>query len=53
MGERGQLMIINDPFQLVIQAVQELYPEIEAIIQFNPELRGPEYGECGSHFVPG
>jgi hypothetical protein len=34
------LEIINNPFDIVLNAVVELYPNTEALIQFNPNLRG-------------
>lgn len=46
------MKIINNPFDLVMQAVNELYPGTEALIQFNPELRGIEDGECGCTTFP-
>jgi len=42
----------NNPFDTVIQAVKELYPNTKALIQFNPNLRGREYKECGKTTFP-
>lgn len=46
------MKIINNPFEKVIQAVKELYSDTEAVIQFNPNLRGSEYRECGCTTFP-
>jgi len=46
------MKIINNPFDTIIQAVEELYPNTHALIQFNPELRGRDYGECGCTTFP-
>lgn len=46
------MKFINNPFDTVIQAVKELYPETHALIQFNPYLRGKEFGECGCTSFP-
>jgi len=46
------LKFINNPFDVIIKAVEELYPSTYALIQFNPELRGIEYGECGCTNFP-
>jgi len=32
------LVIANDPFKTLFEAVYELYPDLKANIQFNPEL---------------
>ncbi len=48
----NQIEIINNPFDIVIQAVEELYPDTQALIQFNPTLRGREYRECGRTIFP-
>ncbi|NLX01339.1 MAG: hypothetical protein GXY40_02280 [Syntrophomonadaceae bacterium] len=44
------MKFINNPFDIVIRATLELYPDLdkkEILIQFDPDLRGREYGECG------
>ena len=46
------MKFINNPFDIVIQAVKELYPDTHALIQFNPDLRGKKYGECGCTTFP-
>lgn len=46
------MKIINDPFAFIIKAVEELYPDTFALIQFNPELKGKEFGECGCTTFP-
>lgn len=46
------LKIENDPNELVIRAVENLWPNIKAIIQYNPELRGPRHKECGCTTFP-
>jgi hypothetical protein len=43
---------INNPFDMVIQAVKELYPDTKAYIQFNPYMKYHKFlcfhiGECG------
>lgn len=43
---------VNNPFDLVIEAVKKLYPNTKALIQFNPTLRGREFGECGCTTFP-
>ena len=47
--QKGQnmLKIINNPIDLVFEAFEELYPNFKAHIQFDPDLRGLEYEECG------
>lgn len=43
------MKIINNPFDIVMQAVEELYPQVKGqnvLIQFDPELRSIEYREC-------
>lgn len=35
----------HNPFQMVIDAAVKLYPELECIIQFDPRLECPPYGE--------
>jgi hypothetical protein len=53
ISEEGENMkIINNPFDTVIRAVQELYPGTQALIQFNPDLRGEKHGECGCTSFP-
>ena len=44
----GKIKIVNNPFDLVIEATHNLYPHLNCKIQFNPELRGKEFGECGT-----
>ncbi|MGB9660678.1 MAG: ClpX C4-type zinc finger protein [Moorellaceae bacterium] len=53
-GCKGDIGVrfINNPFDIVIQAVKELYPDTQALIQFNPNLRGKEYRECGRTIFP-
>jgi hypothetical protein len=43
--------IINDPFRITFQAVNELWPELDCDIQFNHGLQ-PENEECGVTIWP-
>lgn len=38
-------IIFHNPFQKVIDAAIKVYPELECIIQFDPRLECPPYGE--------
>lgn len=42
------MIIENNPIDITLEAVSILYPDLKCRIQFNPELRGMEHGECGS-----
>jgi len=46
------LEISNDPLKFILIAFYELYPDQNAFIQFQPQLRGAEFGECGSTLFP-
>jgi hypothetical protein len=48
---------VNNPFDTVIQAVNELYPDTNAEIQFNPNIKffkifGFKFGHCGETIFP-
>ena len=48
---------INNPFDTVIEAVKELYPETKAEIQFNPNIKFKKFlwfkfGHCGETIFP-
>jgi len=42
------IQFINDPFKVVIQAFEELFPNLDAEIQFNPTMdyENKEYGRA-------
>lgn len=40
-NEESKIIIANDPFKIVIEAVNNLYPGTEAIVQFYPGLKNP------------
>jgi hypothetical protein len=51
------MKVINDPFELIIRAAKELYPHVEAEIQYNDQLwyfkLGPlHFGCCGETIIP-
>lgn len=46
------MKIVNNPFDILMRAVEELYPDIHALIQFDPDLRGLDYHECGCTIFP-
>lgn len=55
----SKLKILNDPFKILLEAVQNLYPEIECEIQMDPTIRKPFklfgkrlWGCCGYALFP-
>ena len=51
------MRIVNNPFEVVMQAVEELYPGTKAEIQFNPNIKYRKWlffkcEHCGSTFFP-
>ncbi len=55
----AKLEIMNDPFVVLLAAVQNLYPEIECEIQLDPTIKKPFklfgkrlWGHCGCTLFP-
>lgn len=51
------IKFVNNPFDIVIQATQELYSDIKVEIQFNPNIKFKKFlwftfGHCGETIFP-
>lgn len=44
-NEESKIVIANDPFKMIIEAVENVYPGKEAIVEFYPNLKVPGHTE--------
>ncbi|SHJ74892.1 M78 family metallopeptidase domain-containing protein [Tepidibacter formicigenes] len=49
---KNMIKYINNPFEDIVKIMNDIDPNINADIQFNPSLKGKDFGECGMVTFP-